>query len=777
MSIRTRLILTFAIGLGLAYGVIVFLVFSSTRESAENSFYALAVSQLERIEERINTFLEPGMMSVRYLANLEIVRNSRGKLTSYLDTTETTTLYYANHPLYERQIYDEFIRVSNSNENYGLVFMANDDGQYAQAPEGHIKLAGYDPRKRSWYIEAANNNREMTVTSPYLTTGGGMVCSIMTKTWDSDGRPLGLLGVDYSLDSLTSDLDKRRILNTGYIVVFDASGHIITDGHHPEYVSMKPDEYPGFRERIAVLPDGAFTDVGERGIQEYIVTRTIDTLGWKLAVIFERSELLESSYKLLRSLLLMSGTVLLAAFMALTLLARSIVRPIEALTETASIISGGEYETSESVRARLYEKLDVTGQGENRKLAQAFRSMLATLQERIETASVANRAKSEFLANMSHEIRTPINATTGMTAIARSSREIERKDYCLEKIEEASAHLLGVINDILDMSKIEAHKFELSSVNFDFEKMVQKVATVVSFKASEKQQRFSIHVDEGIPRLLYGDDQRLAQVIANLLANAVKFTPEGGSIELDACVAQEGNGFFIIRVDVKDSGIGITPEQQSRLFSSFAQADGSTSRKFGGTGLGLAISKNIIEMMGGNIWIDSAPGKGATFSFTVRLEGGSEGQEGKTESSQINSSQINSSEIESFEGYTILLAEDVDINREIVLALLEPTSVAIDCAANGAEAVELFSASPGKYDMIFMDVQMPEMDGYEATQCIRALDAPNAKSVPIVAMTANVFREDVERCHAAGMDDHVGKPLDFGEVLSKMRRYLKYEGA
>jgi signal transduction histidine kinase/CheY-like chemotaxis protein len=770
MSIRTRLILTFAIGLSLAYGIIVFVVFSSTRRSAENSFYALAVSQLERVEERINTFLEPGMMSVRYLARLELVKNSRGKLTSYLDTTETTTLYYANHPLYERQIYDEFIRVSHSNENYGLVFMANDDGQYAQAPEGHIKRAGYDPRKRSWYIEAAGDKNETTVTSPYLTTGGGMVCSIMTKTYDSEGRSLGLLGVDYSLDSLTSDLDKRRILNTGYIVVFDTNGRIITDGHHPQYVSMDPEEYPGFRKRIAALPDGAFTDVGERGIEEYVVTRTIDTLGWKLAVIFERDELLESSYKLLRSLLLMSGTVLLAAFMTLTLLARSIVRPIEVLTETASIISGGEYETSESVRVRLYEKLDVTGQGESRKLAQAFRSMLATLQERIETASLANRAKSEFLANMSHEIRTPINAITGMTAIARSSREIGRKDYCLEKIEEASTHLLGVINDILDMSKIEAHKFELSSVNFDFEKMAQKVATVMSFKASEKQQNFSLRVDKAIPRFLYGDDQRLAQVIANLLSNAIKFTPEGGSIELDAHAAQEEeNGFFIIQIDVKDSGIGMTPEQQSRLFSSFAQADGSTSRKYGGTGLGLAISKNIIEMMEGRIWLESQLDKGTTFSFTVRLERGlDEEEKGEKDEGKIEFSQI-----ESFEGCRILLAEDVEINREIVLSLLEPTSVMIDCAANGAEAVELFSASPGKYDMIFMDVQMPEMDCYEATQCIRTLDVPNAKSVPIVAMTANVFREDIEKCRAAGMDDHVGKPIDLDEVLSKMHKYLK----
>ncbi|MDR0878753.1 MAG: hypothetical protein LBN21_11920, partial [Treponema sp.] len=175
MSIRIRLILTFSICLSLAYGTIAFIVFSSTRKSADKTFHALATSQLERVEERIRAFLEPGAMSIQYLAGLDLVRDSRGKLTSYLDTTKRTTLWYVNHPPYEQRIYDEFIRVSASNENYGLVFMANNDGQYAQAPEGEYKNPGYDPRKRSWYIESIEDKNEITITSPYLTTGGGLV--------------------------------------------------------------------------------------------------------------------------------------------------------------------------------------------------------------------------------------------------------------------------------------------------------------------------------------------------------------------------------------------------------------------------------------------------------------------------------------------------------------------------------------------------------------------------------------------------------------------------
>jgi signal transduction histidine kinase/DNA-binding response OmpR family regulator len=516
-------------------------------------------------------------------------------------------------------------------------------------------------------------------------------------------------------------------------------------------------------------------------------------------------------------------------------------------------------------------------------------------------AEAASRSKSEFLANMSHEIRTPMNAIIGMTAIAKSSAEQERKDYCLGKIEEASAHLLGVINDILDMSKIEANKLELSFEEFNFEKMLQKVVNVINFRVEEKQQDFTVYIDRRIPVNLVGDDQRLAQVITNLLSNAVKFTPEGGSLRLDARLLREEDGVCTMRVAVKDTGIGISEEQQLQLFNSFQQAESSTARRFGGTGLGLAISKRIVEMMNGKIWVESEPGKGAEFAFAVSMKRGAaeqrnilgpgvnrgnlrvlavddtaevreyfkeimqhfdifcdtaaDGEEAiariaqngaydvyfidwrmpnmdgieltrrikecgggsnpivtmisaaewnviETEakavgvdrflqkplfpsviadclneyigvSNSLAAEGAQQGEGESFAGYRILLAEDVEINREIVLALLEPTELGIDCAENGAAALEMFERHPEQYDMIFMDVQMPEMDGYEATIRIRALDVPRAQEIPIVAMTANVFREDIEKCLDVGMSGHVGKPLDFDEVLVCLRKYLR----
>jgi len=382
----------------------------------------------------------------------------------------------------------------------------------------------------------------------------------------------------------------------------------------------------------------------------------------------------------------------------------------------------------------------------------------------------ASRAKSSFLSNMSHEMRTPLNAITGMTVIGRKAKDIERKDYALDRISDASTHLLGVINDVLDMSKIEANMLELSPVEFNFEKMLQKVVAVVNLRVNEKRQTLTVRLDNAIPRTVVADDQRLTQVAVNLLSNAVKFTPEEGLITLNASLVGEENGVCSIQVTVSDTGIGISEEQQKKLFCSFQQAESNTTRKYGGTGLGLAISKSIVEMMGGKIGVKSEPGKGSVFTFTVQAPKGSYIEVKPDAVDAADKTEADISGI--FAGHTVLLAEDVNFNREIVIAFLEPTRLSIDCAENGAEAVRMFSEAPGKYDLIFMDVQMPEMDGYEATRRIRAMNIPKAKTVPIIAMTANVFKEDIEKCATAGMDSHLGKPLDFDALLNKLRCYL-----
>jgi CheY-like chemotaxis protein len=301
--------------------------------------------------------------------------------------------------------------------------------------------------------------------------------------------------------------------------------------------------------------------------------------------------------------------------------------------------------------------------------------------------------------------------------------------------------------------------------------MIRKVASVINFRVDERKQTLSVAIDSRIPQNIISDDQRLSQVITNLLSNAVKFTPEHGSIYLDTQFIKMENNICTLQIKVTDTGIGISPEQQARLFTSFQQAESGTSRKFGGTGLGLAISKRIVEMMKGRIWVESELGKGSSFIFTIQAEGGENEEAGADTADNIQFDQV-----DDLTNYCILLAEDVEINREIVLTLLEPTHLTIDCAENGQEALQMFCEFPSKYDMIFMDVQMPEMDGYESTRQIRAFEQTHtqasAKQIPIVAMTANVFREDIEKCIASGMNGHVGKPLDISEVLKKLHEYL-----
>jgi signal transduction histidine kinase/CheY-like chemotaxis protein len=385
--------------------------------------------------------------------------------------------------------------------------------------------------------------------------------------------------------------------------------------------------------------------------------------------------------------------------------------------------------------------------------------------KRVAESLFANQAKSVFLSNMSHEIRTPMNAVIGMTQLALRDKSVDKKDEYLGKIKTASHHLLGIINDVLDMSKIDANKMELAHVEFSLRELFRRVSVVFGQAVDDKKQRLHLSFDEEIPHLLLGDEQRFMQVITNIVSNAVKFTPEYGEISLCAKLEEKDESICRIRIEVTDTGIGISPEQQKKLFQAFEQADNNISRKFGGTGLGLALSKQFIEMMGGRIAVQSELGHGSTFSFDCQFE------ISKSKRSAHDADEASDDETPDFTDYVILLAEDIEINREIVRAVLLPTGITILEAENGESAVSTFEKND--VDLIFMDIQMPDIDGYEATRRIRKLPRKTAKTVPIIAMTANVFKKDIDLCLAAGMNEHLGKPIDFSQMIGVLKKYLK----
>jgi signal transduction histidine kinase/DNA-binding response OmpR family regulator len=727
--------------------------------------------------------------------------------------------------------------------------------------------------EQNWYRAGAEGNGE-ALWSPtvfYDPLPDVYMFSVSKGFYDEQGNLRGVGEADVSIDEVRDSVRAISIGDTGEAFLIGENGQIISWIDDSKSVNDYIKDDPELASLSDLIESGEHEgDITINGDRKHIHLKKLDYVDWQLGVMIDSSELSAFSdnrfiYGIIIPVIGMALILLMCAFL---------VRYLKGVIEKVNHFS--DMNTPEM-------EIEVTENDEFGVMERNLNDMRKALFENARQAQAASVSKSEFLSRMSHEIRTPLNAIIGMNTLAQKTSDQGKIKQYLSNTDEAAHRLLSLINDVLDMSKIESGKLTIVPNDFDFTKMVETTMSVMKQNAREKGVSLKYDYHYQFNRIMVADELRLSQVIINLISNAVKFTPEGGYVRLDADVVEEANR-HILTVSVTDTGIGIAPENMDKLFKSFEQADNSITRSYGGSGLGLSICKQIVKLMGGDITVKSTPGIGSIFSFSVPVSWGARitplqgaatspsaikvlvvdddthiteyfteimksyniipstahdgetavelaektvydiifidwsmpGMDGSEAARRIGEispsskiimissyewsdiaesvkaagvsdyimkpvppSDIYSKIIQNvnisavpfenidFKGKKILLVEDVEMNRMIVMGLLEDAGCELIEAENGQIAVDLIREN--EYDLVLMDMQMPVMDGLTATREIRKFN----KNIPIIAMTANAFKEDAERCIEAGMNSHIAKPIDTDIFLNVLKKFLK----